>query len=263
MADYQIFTPPRRPVDGEFVDPGFILVSPGNMSIMYSEAEEKLRIMVQNVQPVATYYYDFVKTEWQDSSYSHLDITTVNLTISEAAVSSATTKTSYFDLIAFEKGTTACKLAAANDAKLLIRDAIINKGVTIPDGTTFRQYAGKIGEIVTGVDTSDATAGAGDIRSGETAYVQGSKITGTFAGVDLETNHKAQFILSPTLAGKVNASISYQDEDGNDVNFDGYWADIVDNWCPAKTLKISTDSVVSISLQWTPKLKRLRLAITP
>lgn len=76
-------------------------------------------------------------------------------------------------------GTTADKLAKLEETKAAIKDAIINKGVTIPDGTTFRQYAGKIGEIVTGVDTSDANATEADLFLGKTAYVGGEKITGT------------------------------------------------------------------------------------
>lgn len=44
-------------------------------------------------------------------------------------------------------GTTAEKLAYLAETKQQIKTAIENKGVSIPDGTTFRQYAEKVGEI--------------------------------------------------------------------------------------------------------------------
>lgn len=44
-------------------------------------------------------------------------------------------------------GTTADKLAYLNGTKTAIKNAIVAKGVEVPDGTTFRQYAEKIGEI--------------------------------------------------------------------------------------------------------------------
>lgn len=160
MADWRIVTPTRAPRDDELLSVGLVLTSPGNLSIMYSQ--NKLGVTYQNVQPVVRYFYDFTANEWQDTSYTPIDITTVDLTIPEAAVSSATNKSPYFNLIAFEEGTTACKLAVTNEAKTLIRNALINKGVSVPDATPFRQYAGKVADIQSGgqgggLDTQDCT----------------------------------------------------------------------------------------------------------
>lgn len=44
-------------------------------------------------------------------------------------------------------GTTADKLAYLNDTKTAIKNAIVAKGVAVPDGTTFRAYADKIADI--------------------------------------------------------------------------------------------------------------------
>lgn len=62
--------------------------------------------------------------------------------------------------------------------------AIEEKGGMIPPNKNCFNLAGAIKTISTGVDTSDATAVAGDILSGKTAYVNGAKVTGTIATYD-------------------------------------------------------------------------------
>ena len=59
--------------------------------------------------------------------------------------------------IFFEEGTTACKLAVLEETKLLTRLAIVNKGVDVPDGTTFRKYAEKISKIPSGSSVENVT----------------------------------------------------------------------------------------------------------
>lgn len=175
MADWRIVTPTREPTEGEMEGGEIFRVQDDNdgdlARIFYSSGDLFVQLYFSDAISVK---YRFSDKKWLDSGFkpNPVDITTLDLAIPESALSSATTKTSYFDLIAYEKGTTACKLAVANEAKTLIRNALINKGVDVPDTTPFRQYAGKVGEIQNGVSLngrilkaySNSASGSGTVQ---------------------------------------------------------------------------------------------------
>lgn len=84
-------------------------------------------------------------------------------------------------------GTTADKLEYLQGTKAAIKQAIVNKGVAVPDGTTFRGYAEKIGDIIDVPDLSNPGA-AGDLRSGKQLVgADGSIVTGTLPEVKQAT----------------------------------------------------------------------------
>lgn len=107
---------------------------------------------------------------------------------------------------------------SASNGKVLIKNAItgVDNEVIVPTDATFQQLATAIGQISTGVDTSDATATAAQILANMVAYVDEVRTVGTMAnngsvGTQNLTNQNAEYIISAGFhngLGKVKAVIS-------------------------------------------------------
>lgn len=71
------------------------------------------------------------------------------------------------------------KIDYLGNTKSLIRIALQNKGVTISDDETFREYADDINNLELAQDQSDATAISSDIAMGKKAYNNNNLVIGT------------------------------------------------------------------------------------
>lgn len=113
-------------------------------------------------------------------SSGYVDGAKVEGTIQSKSATTITPGTSAKTAIA--AGTYAAgRIQVAGDSNLVA--ANIAKGKTIFGVTGSFEGSGGSGPV-SGIDTSDATAGSGDILSGRTAYVNGQKITGSIAEQD-------------------------------------------------------------------------------
>ena len=86
------------------------------------------------------------------------------------------------------------------DVKTTLRDL----GVEVSEGATIADLINLITQIESNIDTSDATADASEILLGETAYVNGEKITGSFTiEPELTTQDDLIAQIQTALEGKV------------------------------------------------------------
>lgn len=142
--------------------------------------------------------------------------------------------------------------SSVSNGKNLVASAITDKGVPTAQDATFAQMAENIGQISTGADTSDATATAGDILYGKTAYTASGKVTGSIPSLGAQTItpgttaksiSSGQYLSGPqTIAGDTNLT-SANIKKG--VSIFGVTGAVESSFKATLTVKVDTGAVVT------------------
>lgn len=140
-------------------------------------------------------------------------------------------------------GTTAQKLAYLSDTKAVIKQAIVSKGIAVPDGTTFREYAKKISSIhdVSSLPTQDAKTVI-PTTSEQIAVASGTYTTGDVkvAGdANLVPENIAEGV---SIFGVQGASAGGGIGTGSKVYYDGYIFATFGYICDDGTAKLYKDN---------------------
>ena len=161
--------------NGVSLDP---YINNGNVSLTYDPANTygKLTITTGNVQSSMTVTYNLRQQVWGFSLSQNNSLNSGRTLVNGSDLYIGNSSNGLIQL-----GTKAdfdqC-FQSVSEGKSIVAAAVTDKGVQTAADSTFQQIADNI-EAISQLDTSDANATASQILSGYSAYVNGSKVTGS------------------------------------------------------------------------------------